>query len=127
MRRAAMCYVAHEPESNRIAGYYTLSAGDMALKDIPEDVARRLPRYPVIPIALVGRLAIDKEYQGQRLGAALLWDAADRALRTEMGVFALAVDAKNEQAVAFYQHFGFLTFESKPLQLFLPLATIAKA
>lgn len=127
MRRAAMCYVAHEPESNRIAGYYTLSAGDMALKDMPEDIARRLPRYPVIPMALVGRLAIDKEYQGQRLGAALLWDTANRASRAEMGVFALAVDAKDEQAAAFYRHFGFVTFESKPLQLFLPLATIAKA
>lgn len=125
-RRAAMCYVAHEPESDSIAGYYTLSAGDMALKDMPEDIAKRLPRYPVIPIARVGRLAIAKEFQGQRLGAAMVWDAANRALRAEMGVFALAVDAKDEQAAAFYRHFGFVGFESKPLQLFLPLATVAR-
>lgn len=126
-RRAAMCYVAHEPDSDRIAGYYTLSAGDMALRDMPDDVAKRLPRYPVIPVARVGRLAIDKDFQGQRLGAAMLWDAANRALRAEMGVFALAVDAKDEPAAAFYRHFGFVAFASKPLQLFLPLATIAKA
>jgi GNAT superfamily N-acetyltransferase len=126
-RRAAMCYVAHEPDSDRIAGYYTLSAGDMALKDMPDDIAKRLPRYPVIPIARVGRLAIAKEFQGKRLGAAMLWDAANRALRAEIGVFALAVDAKDEQAAAFYRHFGFVAFESKPLQLFLPLTTIARA
>ncbi|OJU67240.1 MAG: GNAT family N-acetyltransferase, partial [Rhizobiales bacterium 63-7] len=111
---------------DRIAGYYTLSAGDVALKDMPEDIARKLPRYPVVPVARVGRLAIDKEFQGNRLGAALLWDAADRALRSEMGVFALAVDAKDEQAADFYRHFGFIAFASKPLQLFLPLVTIAK-
>ena len=126
-RRAALCYVAHEQDSNRVAGYYTLSAGDVALRDMPEDVARRLPRYPVIPVARVGRLAIDTEFQGKRLGAALLWDAANRALRAEMGVFALAVDAKDEQAAAFYRHHGFIMFESQPLKLFLPLSTIAKA
>lgn len=125
-RRAALCYVACPEGEGRIAGYYTLSAGDVALKDMPDDMARRLPRYPVVPVARVGRLAIDKEFQGKRLGAALLWDAADRALRSEMGVFALSVDAKDEQAAAFYQHFGFVAFASKPLQLFLPLATIAK-
>lgn len=125
-RRAAMCYVAHEPDSDRTAGYYTLSAGEMALKDMPEDIAKRLPRYPVIPIARVGRLVIDKEFQGQRLGAAMLWDAANRALRAELGVFALAVDAKDESAAAFYRHLGFLAYDSKPQQLFLPLATIAR-
>ena len=123
-RRAAICYIACVPDSDRIAGYYTLSAGDMPLKDVPEDAARRLPRYPVIPVARVGRLAIDRDFQRKRLGAVLLWDAANRALRSEMGVFALAVDAKDEQAAAFYRHFGFVAFESTPLQLFLPLATI---
>ncbi|KAA9382969.1 GNAT family N-acetyltransferase [Neorhizobium galegae] len=126
-RRAAMCYVACPQDSDQIAVYYTLSAGDVALKDMPEDVTRRLPRYPVIPVARVGRLAIDTEFKGKRLGAALLWDAANRARRSEMGVFALAVDAKDEQAAAFYRHFGFIDFQSKPQQLFLPLATIAKS
>lgn len=124
-RRAAMCYVARETDSGKVAGYYTLSAGGVALKDMPEDVVRRLPRYPVVPVARIGRLAIDTAFQGHRLGAALLWDAADRALRAEMGVFALAVDAKDEQAVSFYRHHGFVTFDSQPLQLFLPLMAIA--
>lgn len=126
-RRAALCYVAHEQDSTRIAGYYTLSAGDVALRDMPEDIARRLPRYPVIPVARIGRLAIDTAFQGKRLGAALLWDAADRALRAEMGVFALSVDAKDERAATFYRHYGFVTFDSQPLKLFLPLTTVAKS
>lgn len=126
-RRTALCYVACPEGSARIGGYYTLSAGDVALKDVPKDKARRLPPYPAIPVARIGRLAIDKDFQGRRLGAALLWDAANRALRSELGVFALAVDAKNEQAAAFYRHFGFIAFETKPLQLFLPLATVTKS
>lgn len=72
-RRAAMCYVARDAETGKIAGFYTISAGDIALKDMPEDIVRRLPRYPVVPVARVGRLAIDIAFQGHRLGAALLW------------------------------------------------------
>lgn len=126
-RRAALCYIARETDSDRIAGYYTLSAGDVALKDMPEEIARRLPRYPVVPVARIGRLAIDKDFQGKRLGAAMLWDAANRSLRAEMGVFALAVDAKDEAAVSFYRRHGFVQFPSQPLKLFLPLSTIAAA
>lgn len=126
-RRAALCYVACPEGLNRIAGYYTLSAGDVALKDMPQDIARRLPRYPLVPVARVGRLAIDSDFQGKRLGAALLWDAAHRALRSELGIFALTVDAKDEQAAAFYAHFGFIAFQASSLHLFLPLATVAAA
>jgi GNAT superfamily N-acetyltransferase len=126
-RRVALCYVACPERSHRIAGYYTLSAGEVALKEIPADTARRLPRYPAVPVARVGRLAIDLEFQGKKLGAALLWDAASRALQAPVAVFAIVVDAKDERAAEFYRHFGFIAFESKPLHLFLPMATMAKA
>lgn len=76
-RRAALCYVACTEGSKTVAGFYTLSAGDVALKDIPEDLARRLPRYPVIPVARIDRLAVDQSFQGKKLGAALLWDASE--------------------------------------------------
>lgn len=125
-RRAAVCYVAHEPAVSRIAGYYTLSAGDVPLQDMPEHIAKRLPRYPVIPVARLGRLAIDRAFQGRKLGAALLWDAANRALRSEMGVVALAVDAKDDQAEAFYRHHGFVALGGDAKRLVLPLATVAK-
>lgn len=125
-RRVAQCYVAHKPGEDQVAGFYTLSAGDVALRDMPEDVARKLPRYPVVPVARVGRLAIDQAFQGQRLGAALLWDAAERAMRSELGVFALCVDAKDAPAIAFYQHFGFSAFASQPDKLFMPLSVIGR-
>ncbi|MDI4664737.1 GNAT family N-acetyltransferase [Xanthobacter autotrophicus] len=100
-RRAALCYGACAEGAKAVAGFYTLSAGDVALKDTPEDLARRLPRYPVVRVARIGRLAVDQAFQGRKLGATLLWDAAERALRAETGVYALAVDAKDEGATAF--------------------------
>lgn len=125
-RRVAQCYVAHEYGSPRIAGYYTLSAGNISLAELPPDVAKRLPRYPVVPVARIGRLAVDVTFRGQRLGAALVWDAASRATRAELGVYALAVDAKDDSAAAFYRHLGFMPLTHKADELFLPIATFKK-
>ncbi|MGZ4955183.1 MAG: GNAT family N-acetyltransferase [Methylobacter sp.] len=124
-RRATPCYVALETGANRVAGYYTLSAGGIPLIDMPEDIIKRLPRYPSVPVARLGRLAIDVDFQGRRLGGALLWDAIIRALRSEVAVFALVVDAKDDHAEAFYRHHGFTNFDSLPQQLILPLTNIA--
>lgn len=126
-RRVAACYVAVEPSGGKIAGYYTLAAGGVALSDLPEPLAKRLPRYPSVPVARLGRLAVDQAYRGRKLGGALLWDAGWRALRSELVAFALVVDAKDDQAEAFYRHHGFVPFGSSSQQLVLPLATFAKA
>ena len=67
-----------------------------------------------MPIARLGRLAVDSAYLGRQLGATLLWDAAMRAVRSEVAVFALAVDAKDDRAEAFYLHHGFTAFGSSP-------------
>jgi GNAT superfamily N-acetyltransferase len=120
-RRVSQCYVALEPGNSRVAGFYTLSAGHITANELPFEIARKLPRYPVLPVALVGRLAVDEAFKGQRLGAALLYDAADRALHSELGVYALAVGAKDERAADFYRHFGFIPFASRPDHLFKPL------
>lgn len=124
-RRAAACYVAKDTDRDQIAGHYTLSAGDVALSALPPEIAGKLPRYPAVPVARVGRLAVILAFQGRKLGAALLWDAAARALRSEIAVFCLAVDAKDDQAAAFYAHFGFVALADHPRLLVLPLATIA--
>ena len=121
-RRAAACYIAKENGQNRIAGYYTLSAGAVALGAMPQDIIEKLPRYPAVPVARVGRLAVALAYRGKRLGAALLWDAATRALRSEMAVFGLSVDAKDEQAASFYRQLGFVALKDSPHLLVLPLA-----
>jgi ribosomal protein S18 acetylase RimI-like enzyme len=126
-RRVAACYVAVEAESGKIAGYYTLAAGGIELADLPQDLARRLPRYPSVPVARLGRLAVDVGYRGRKLGMALLADAGKRTLRAELAAFALVVDAKDEGAESFYRRHGFMPLGSGTRRLILPLATFAKA
>ncbi|MEO7717322.1 MAG: GNAT family N-acetyltransferase [Capsulimonas sp.] len=121
-RRATACFVAVDETDGRVAGYYTLAAGAVALTDLPEQLAKRLPRYPSVPVARLGRLAVDEAFRGQGLGGALLWDAAMRAARAELMAFALVVDAKDNQAEAFYLHHGFILLGSR--QLILPLGKI---
>ena len=86
---------------------------------------RWLPRYACVPVARVGRLAVDRAFHGQKLGGALLADAALRALRSEVAVFALVVDAKDEAAEAFYRHHGFERFGTKARQLIVALKNFA--
>lgn len=120
-RRVSACYVALEVATGKVAGYYTLAAGSVPLSELPPALAKRLPRYPSVPVARVGRLGIDKAFQGQKLGGALLADAAVRAARSEAAIFALIVDAKDDGAAAFYQHHGFEPFGGNRLQLIVPL------
>lgn len=123
-RRATVCYVALESDTGRVAGYYTLAAGGVPLTDMPEELIKRLPRYPSVPVAKLGRLAVDVNFQKQQLGGALLWDAVIRALPSEVAVFALVVDAKDYHAEAFYRHHGFTALSSLPQQLILPLTNL---
>ena len=120
-RRVTACYVAVEVATHRLAGYYTLAAWSIPLADVPEQLAKRLPRYRTVPVARLGRLAVHLDYRGQKLGGALLWDGMMRAIRSEVAVFALVVDAKDDEATAFYRHHGFVEFGSLPHQLILPL------
>ena len=120
-RRVAACFVALSEQ--RIAGYYTLASASLMLADLPASTGKTLPRYPTVPAVRMGRLAVDQAFKGQGLGAALLADALDRAIRSEVAAYALIVDAKDGSAGAFYQHHGFIALPSSPLALFLPLAT----
>lgn len=123
-RRVSACYVAIDNASEpRIAGFYTLAAGAVALTDLPDALAKGLPRYPAVPVARLGRLAIDSQYQGQKLGAALLADAVERAMRSEVAVFAMVVDAKDATAEEFYRHHGFAGFGDKARQLIVALSS----
>ena len=115
------CYVATEISSGKIAGCYTLAAASVPITDLPESLAKKLPRYPSVPVARVGRLAVDQAFHGRKLGGALLADAADRAARSEVAIFALIVDAKDDTAAAFYRHHGFEPLDGKSRQLFVPL------
>ena len=124
-RRVSACFVAVDRAMGRVAGYYTLAMSAVFLGDLPEPVARKLPRYPSMPAARLGRLAVDQEYRKRGLGAALLWDAVQRSAAAEIAAFALLVDAKDEDAAAFYRHHGFLTLGGEARALFLPLSGLA--
>jgi GNAT superfamily N-acetyltransferase len=118
----AACFVALD-DRQRIAGYYTLASASLMLADLPADIGKKLPRYPTVPAVRMGRLAVDERFSGQGLGGALLADALARATRSEIAAYALIVDAKDDQAAAFYAHHGFIALPRTPLTLFLPLAT----
>lgn len=119
-RKVTACFVA-VADDQRIAGYYTLAAASVLLSDLPEKTSKKLPRYPTVPAVRLGRLAIDQNYKGRGLGGALLADAFFRASRSEIAAYALIVDARDQQAVSFYKHHGFIVFPDLPLMLFLPL------
>jgi GNAT superfamily N-acetyltransferase len=126
-RHVANCFVAVEAQTEILAGFYTLSSAGILAQELPPEVTKRLPRYPSLPAIRIGRLAVDHRFRGSKLGAALLADASERALRASAASFTLLVDAKSDEAVAFYEHHGFQRLVSKPRTLFLPLATIEKA
>lgn len=109
-----------------VVGYYTLSSCEVEPTDLPEAFVSRLPRYPALPAILLGRLALDHRYRGQKLGAALLANALERArtVAQQAGSVAVLVDAKNDSARAFYEHHGFQILTSRPGRLFLPMNTI---
>jgi GNAT superfamily N-acetyltransferase len=98
----------------------------MKLTEFPADVARKLPKYPLVPATLLGRLAVDKTHQGRGYGRFLLADALLRAVRSEIVSFAMIVDAKDEAAHRFYERESFLPLPDQPLKLFRPIADIAK-
>lgn len=122
-RRIATCFVALSTESAEVVGFYTLAATSVPLDALAPEVSRKLPRYPVVPAALLGRLAIAQNQQGRGLGAALLADALLRAARAELAAFALIVDAKDEAAQRFYEHFGFALLPGEVRRLMLPMST----
>lgn len=106
-----------------LAGYFTLSAGSVSCSDLPESLAKTLSQYPV-PVALIGRLAVDIGFQRKGLGAILLADACQKVAQASatLAVAGIVVDALDATAAAFYRHFGFLTMPGKPAGVLLPAA-----
>ena len=126
-RRISRCFIAKETVSGAIAGYYTLSAADVLVTSVPQPLAKHLPRYPTVPVARLGRLAVDKDFQGMQLGGALLFDAVDRVARSDVAAFAMIVEAIDGNAVSFYRHLGFTAYGSAPGLLIAPLGVLLKA
>ncbi|GAB1386209.1 GNAT family N-acetyltransferase [Melaminivora sp.] len=121
--RVAACFVALA-DAGRIAGYCTLATVNMPLPGLPDALRRKLPRYGAVPAIRMGRLAVDTAFKGLGLGGALLVNALRRSAGTEMAAAVLIVDAKDEQALSFYLHYGFVPLQDSPMTLFLALASV---
>ena len=126
-KRVAAVFVLVQPPAAQVLGYYTLSASTINANEVPPELARKLPRYPQLPVTLLGRLAVDLRLKGQGMGQFMLMDALYRCLQAAVGIAAMAVvvDAKDALASAFYQHYGFIPLNLSASRLFLPMATIA--
>lgn len=109
-----------DAEPRRLAGYFTLSAASVGAADLPESLRRKLPRYPV-PVALLGRLAVDASFQGKGLGGLLLADALLKVVHASqvLAMAGMVVDAKDETAAAFYCHYGFVALPGQSGRLLL--------
>jgi ribosomal protein S18 acetylase RimI-like enzyme len=127
-KNVAVTYVLTSGDSEQVLGYYTLSSIGIVAGELPEDIIKKLPRYPVLPGILIGRLARDKKFHGRDIGLYLLMDALKRSLdiSNQLGSVAVIVDAKNEKAVAFYKDNDFIEFPENNRRLFLSMGTIKK-
>jgi GNAT superfamily N-acetyltransferase len=125
-RNVSQPYVLTD-EVGTIYGYYTLSTGSVNLEQLPETTRKGLPHYPQLPVILLGRLATDQRFQGQGIGASLLADALERSYHVSQSIGALAVviQAKNDQAASFYRKHEFISSQTDPHVLMLPMKTIA--
>jgi len=110
-----------------VLGYYTVSMSSVGLTALPEERRRGLPRSQV-PVALIGRLAVDQSAQGEGLGKLLLIDALRRiaAAAEQVAAHAIILDAIDDHARAFYARFGFLELTDDPMHLFLPMDTLRR-
>ena len=122
-RGYAACYVLVDKASERLAGFYTLSAHSIPLTELPADVARKLPRYPSVPAVLIGWLGRDASFRGQHVGSMLLADAITRLAAAPVGIHAICADAIDDAAATFYREHQFLPFVSRPNGLYLPMKT----
>ena len=122
-RQVSRVFVARgRQDKTRVLGYYTLSTLSIDLSVLPEKLAKKLPKHP-IPAALIGRLAVDISVQGKGIGKILLSNAIKRTLAVsdDIAIYAIVVDAINEEAESFYMQYGFAHLSSEGKRLFLPL------
>ena len=113
------CYVVEA--DGVVIGYYTLAAGNSLSAEAPGKIRRNMP--DPIPVMVLGRLAVDVNWQGTGLGSDMLRDALLRsqAAARIAGMRALLVHAIDEGAARFYQRHGFMPSPNRPLVYFLPL------
>jgi len=124
-RRVAAAFVmVEESEPATIVGYYTLSSFTVEVAELPEQLQKKLPRYPRLPATLLGRLARDERFPGT--GSLLLMDSLTRAFgqSTQIASLAVVAEAKDAAALGFYHRFGFAPLGNASNRVFVPMGTI---
>jgi GNAT superfamily N-acetyltransferase len=135
--RAGICrvYVLRRREADPLSlppilGFFTLSMASVTADSLTPVLQGKLPKYP-LPVALIGRLAVDERAQGRRLGEVILLDALRRVpdAAEVVGCMSVIVDAKNEGAERFYAKYDFETIaaESWPHRMFVSSAMLRSA
>ncbi len=106
-------------------GFYTASMGSMEFQSLPPKHSTKLPRYP-LPVFRICRLAVDKKFRQKGFGKFILMEALLNAwsVASKVAIYAVVVDAKDENAKKFYQHYGFMPYQDMELSLFLPLGCL---
>ena len=125
-RKLSACFVWEDIESGYIQGYYTLANSSIPLNIIPERWRKKLPpSYSSIPTTLLGRLAVDKRFQGKGIGQILLVDALKRScgISEKIGSFAVVVDPLDNDAETFYEKFGFIKLPDSG-KMFIAMLTL---
>lgn len=123
---SAKTFVAVDP-ANRVLAYYAIAAQSVVAESAPDRLKKGMPRHP-IPVVLLARLAVDQKFKGQGMGSGLLKNALLRCLNASrvVGVRAIIVDAKNDAARRFYEHFNFEAFPKDEKRLFLLIKDLRK-
>lgn len=121
---AAVFVLLGTHDADTVLGFYTLSAQEVLVDEIPEGLQKRAGRYKSVGAILIGRLAVSKGHAGKGLGEILLIDALRKSLDStkQVAAFAVVVDAKDEKAAAFYKKYGFIPLREN--RLFLPMKTV---
>lgn len=126
-RFLSACFIMADTDG-RVKGYYTLSGTSISRAILPDEIIKRLPpSYSNLPATLLGRLAVDNNYKGQRLGELLLIDSLKRSYDVsleQIGSMAVIVDPLDDDAVKFYSRYGFILLPDSG-KMFMPMTTIA--
>jgi GNAT superfamily N-acetyltransferase len=125
--RTYVVSLADKRDGGAIVAYYALATGAVRLAELPNSLRRNVP--PVVPVMVLGRLAVDVRHSGRGLGSDLLWDAMRRTLEVSRiaGVRALLAHAIDDEVVGFYARYGFRPFPAGGRTLFLQTEEIAAA
>lgn len=128
-RNIAIPYIIYDKDRQKIIGYYTLSMSGINLEELPQDLAKKLLKYPIIGVNLIGRLAVSHDYRGYGWGKLLIMDALHRSLDISKATaaFTVVVEAIDDEAVRFYQRFDFQAFPDRSFKLFRTMTNIERA